>query len=88
MTAGVSPSHTAVVGRSNVSSARPMSETRIGVPFFGRDDDVVEVVGGIDAAERAQEQLALALLDRAAGDFDVLGDQRFPHLRPSTGRTS
>ena len=34
ITAGVSPSHTAVVGRSKVSSARPMSATRIGVPFL------------------------------------------------------
>ena len=37
-----------------------------------RDDDVVEVLGGVDAAERAQQQLALALLDRAARNLDVL----------------
>ncbi len=73
MTAGVLPSQTAVVGRSKLSSARPMSETRIGVPFAGRDDDVVEVRAGVDAAERAQQQLSLALLDGAAGDLDVLG---------------
>ena len=46
----------------------------------GRDDDVVEVRGGVDAAERAQQQLALALLDRAAWDLDVLGDERVAHL--------
>jgi hypothetical protein len=34
MTACEGPSHTACVGRSVVSSAYPMSETRIGVPFF------------------------------------------------------
>ena len=32
ITAGVSPSHTAEVGRSKLSSAWPMSEMRIGVP--------------------------------------------------------
>ena len=55
---------------------------------LGGDDDVVEVLGGVDAAERAQQQLALALLDRAAGNLDVLGDDRVAHLRSSTGRTS
>ena len=45
-----------------------------------RDDDVVEVPGRVDAAERAQQQLALALLDRAAGNLDVLGDDRVAHL--------
>ena len=34
ITAGVRPSHTPVVGRSKLSSAWPMSDTRIGVPFL------------------------------------------------------
>ena len=34
MTAGVLPSQTALVGRWKLSSAWPMSETRIGVPFL------------------------------------------------------
>ena len=32
-------------------------------------------------AQRPQQQLALALLHRAAGDLDVLGDHRVAHLR-------
>ena len=34
MTAGLSPDHTDEVGRSELSSAWPMSDTRIGVPFL------------------------------------------------------
>ena len=66
ITAGAPRSQTALVGRSVVSSAWPMSATRIGVPFFRGDDDVLELLGGVDPAERPQQQLALALLDRAA----------------------
>ena len=52
-----------------------MSETRIGVPFRVATTMSLKSVGGVDAAERAQQQLALLLLDRAAGDLDVLGDE-------------
>ncbi len=45
-----------------------------------RDDDVVEIRRRVDAAERAQQQLALALLDRAARDLDVLRHDRVAHL--------
>ena len=48
--------------------------------FLCGDDDVVEILRSIDAAERAQEKLAFALLDRAAGNFHVLGDDGFAHL--------
>ena len=51
-----------------------MSETRIGVPFLVATTMLLKSCGGVDAAERAQQQLALALLDGAAGDLDVLGD--------------
>ena len=80
ITAGVLPSQTALVGRSKLSSAWPMSDTRIGVPFLVATTMSLKSVGGVDAAERAQQQLPLALLDRAAGDLDVLGDQRVAHL--------
>ena len=43
-------------------------------PVLGRDHDVVEVRGRVDPAERAQQQLALTLLDGAAGNLDVLRD--------------
>ena len=46
-----------------------------------RDDDVVEVLRRIHASERAQQELSLALLDRATRDLDVLGDDRVAHLR-------
>ena len=39
----------------------------------GRDDDVVELLGGVDAAQRAQQDLRLALFDGAARHLDVLG---------------
>ena len=80
ITAGVLPSQTALVGRWKLSSAWPMSDTRIGVPFSGRHDDVVEILRRVDAAERAQQQLSLALLDRAAGNLDVLGNDGVAHL--------
>ena len=80
ITAGVSPSQTALVGRWNVSSAWPMSETRIGVPFRVATTMSLKSVGGVDAAERAQQQLPLALLDRPARDLDVLGDDGVAHL--------
>ena len=47
---------------------------------LGGDDDVVEVVRGVDAPHRPQQQLPFALLDRAARDLDVLGDHRVAHL--------
>ena len=53
---------------------------RTGVPLTRRDDDVVELIGGIDAAERAQPDLPLALLERAAGNLDVLLLNRVAHL--------
>ena len=81
ITAGVSPSQTALIGRWKLSSAWPMSETRIGVPFLVATTMSLNSCGGIDAAERPQQQLALALLDRAAGDLDVLRDQRVAYLR-------
>ncbi len=37
--------------------------------------------GRVDAAERAQQHLALALFDRAARNLDVLGHDRVAHLR-------
>ncbi len=46
----------------------------------GRDDDVVELLAGIDAAERAQPDLPLALLERPAGNLDVLLLNRVAHL--------
>ena len=39
----------------------------------------------VDAAERAEQQLSLALLDRAAGNFHVLrndGVAQFGHRQP------
>ena len=57
-----------------------MSATRSGDAVDGRDDDVVELVGGVDAAERAQPDLPLALLERAAGNLDVLLLDRVAHL--------
>ena len=68
------------VGRWKLSSAWPMSETRIGVPFFVATTMSLKSCGGVDAAERPQQQLPLALLDRAARDLDVLGDDRVAHL--------
>ena len=46
-----------------------------------RDDDVVEVLAGVDPAERPEQQLAFALLDGAPGDLDVLRDDGVAHLR-------
>jgi hypothetical protein len=43
-------------------------------PVFGGDDDVGEVTRRVDAAERSQQQLPFALLDRSAGDLDILGN--------------
>ena len=80
MTAGVVPSQTA--GRRPLEAVFRVADVRDAnrraVPR--RHDDVVEVRGGIDPAERAQQQLALALLDRAARDLDVLGDESVAHL--------
>ncbi len=45
-----------------------------------RDDDLVEIGRRVDAPERAQQQLALALLDRAARDLDVLRHDGVAHL--------
>ena len=64
----------AVLGITDVRHANRRAVLR-------RDDDVVEVVGGVDAAERPQQELAFALLYRTARDFDVLGDDRVAHLR-------
>ncbi len=47
---------------------------------LGRDDDAVEVFGQVDAAERPQQHLPLALFDRSARHLDVLVDQRAAHL--------
>ena len=58
-----------------------MSETRIGVPFRVATTMSLKSRGGVDPAERAQQELALALLDRPAGDLDVLRDERVAHLR-------
>ena len=49
-----------------------MSEILIGVPSTVVTTMCVELVGGVDAAERPQHDLGLALLERAAGDLDVL----------------
>ena len=57
-----------------------MSETRIGVPFMVATTMLLNSSAGVDAAEGAQQQLPLALLDRAAGNLDVLGDHRVAHL--------
>src|SRR4029078_8761964 len=38
-----------------------------------------ELIGRLDAAERPQRQLRLALRDVAAGDLDVLGDDGVAH---------
>ena len=46
-----------------------------------RDDDVVEILRRVDASERAQQELPLALLDGAPRDLDVLGDDGVAHLR-------
>ena len=46
-----------------------------------RDDDVVELVGGVNAAERPQQDFGFALLDRAARHLDVLALDRVAHLR-------
>ena len=80
MTAGVLPSQTALVGRWKLSSAWPTSEIRIGVPFLVATTMSLKSSGGIDAAERAEQQLTLALLDRAAGDFHVLRDDGVAQL--------
>ncbi len=48
---------------------------------LGGDDDVVEFLGGVDAAHRPEQQLSLALLDGAAGNLDVLRDHGVAHLR-------
>ena len=45
-----------------------------------RDDDVVELVGRVDAAQRPQQELGLALFDRAAGNLDVLATHRVADL--------
>ena len=45
-----------------------------------RDDDVVELVGRIDAAHRPQADFPFALLERAARNFDVLLLDRVAHL--------
>src|SRR5262249_44025950 len=47
---------------------------------FGGDDDVVELVGRIDASEGSQQQLRLALFDRAAWYLDVLTDDGVANL--------
>ena len=39
-----------------------------------------EVLGALDAAHRAQDELLLALVDAAAGDLDVLRPDRALHL--------
>ncbi len=46
----------------------------------GRDDDVVELVGRVDASERTQTDFPFSLLDRAAWDFDVFFLNRVAHL--------
>ena len=74
ITAGVLPSQTAPLGRSKLSSACPMSETRIGVPFLVATTISLKSAVASTRPERAQQQLALALLDRAARDLDVLRD--------------
>src|SRR6476646_8355463 len=59
-TAGLSPNPTADVGHTDRRAV------------LRGDDDVVEILGGVDPAERPQQQLALALLHGAAGNLDVL----------------
>ena len=51
---------------------------RCAVP--GREDDGIEILRGIDAAEGAKQQLPLALLHRAARNLDVLSHHGIAHL--------
>ena len=44
------------------------------------DDEVAEVLGALDAAHRAQDELLLALIDAAAGHLEVLRADRRLHL--------
>ena len=57
-----------------------MSEMRIGVPFLVATTMLLKSSAASTRPERAQQQLPLALLDRAAGDLDVLGDDGVAHL--------
>ena len=73
MTAGAAVSQTA----TRSGAERVLGVADVGDPdrraVDRRDDDVVELFGGVDATERAQRELPLALLERAAGNLDVLG---------------
>ena len=44
------------------------------------NDDVVELAGRVDAAERTKADFPLALFERTAGDFDVLALDRVTNL--------
>src|SRR5206468_12018915 len=45
-----------------------------------RYDDVVELIGGVDAPHRAQTDFPFSLLERPAGNFDVLLLNGVAHL--------
>ena len=75
-------------GSSIESSARPMSLMRIGIAVAVGDDQVVELGGRREPAQRAQHQLARALVHDAAGHLQVLRHQGLAHVldRQAVGR--
>src|SRR5213594_1015500 len=68
--------------RCSVSSlARTPSMTAtVFSPIARRTSTTTAGASPIQAAERAQQQLPLALLDRTAGNLDVFRHQRVAHL--------
>jgi len=74
-------------GSAEPFSTVPMSLIRIGRPWKRTDDDVAERVDVRHPPHGAQYQLAVALIDTAAGKLDVLPAEGVAHLEDSRSRT-
>ena len=67
-------------GSSTESSARPTSRMRIGYPLRFATMRSLNFSAALHPAQRAQDQLARALLDDSAGHLEVLPQNRLPHV--------
>ena len=66
----------ALGGVFGVADVRDLDRRRID----GRDDDVLELIGGIDAPQRSERKRRLPLFEQPAGNFDVLLLHRVAYL--------
>ena len=75
-TAGSPLKRTSLRSSSAPTSTRPTSRSRTGPGVGLGEDQLVVLLGGLHLAERAHGELALAALDPARRDVDVLALQR------------